>query len=441
MMKKTKIVATIGPASEKVVDLKKMIKEGMNVCRLNFSHGDHDWHAMAIENIRTAEKHLKKKIGIMADIQGPRVRIANLSNVTLKEEEKVFLTDNRSPHNHKYKKEIVFDWNDFYEHLKRGDKVYIEDGIIQLEVGKRVKLGCVAKVLVGGIVKPHKGVNIPSISRHLGFLTIKDLLDLEFILSQDVDFIAVSFVSDKQDLLNLRRIVEHKLNKNLPASLARFDKTRTKRTNGVLLSEKELRRKGRSIPWIISKVERKEAIKNIDDIIEYSDGILVARGDLAIEMPQEKVGIFQKDIIAKCIKKKKPVIVATQMMASMIENARPTRAEISDVTNAVIDNADAVMLSNESAVGKYPIEVIKTMNDIIVSAENSPYNDIKLKKYGKLAKLLSSKNKATKKKVVYPRTLKTAIGFSSLRQEKVRISFKTSRIHERRIGTLVWGVE
>lgn len=430
-MKKTKIVATIGPASEKVADLENMIKEGMNVCRLNFSHGDHDWHRMAIENIRTAEKHLKKKIGIMADIQGPRVRIANLSNVSLKEGEKVFLTDNRSPHNHKYKKEISLSWNDFYEHLKRGDKVYIEDGMIQLIVEKRIRMGCVVKVLIGGIVKPHKGVNIPSISRHMGFLTIKDLLDLEFILSQDVDFIAVSFVSDKHDLMNLRRIVEHKLNKNLYLS----------NEHRHLADKKNLRKKDRPAPWIISKVERKKAMEHIDDIIEYSDGIMVARGDLAIEMPQEKVGVFQKDIIAKCMKKKKPVIVATQMLASMIENARPTRAEISDVTNAVIDNADAVMLSNESAVGKNFVEAVKTMNDIIISTEDSPYNDVKLKKYGKLARLLSSKSKSAKRKVVYPRTLKTAIGFSSLRQEKVRISFKTPRIYEKRIGALIWGVE
>lgn len=422
-MKKTKIVATIGPVSESVENLKKLMKEGMNVCRLNFSHGDHDWHRKTIQNIRTAEKQMRKKIGIIADIQGPRVRVANLRDVTLKEGDKVFLTDNRSPHNHKYKKEVALDWNDFYEHLGKGDKVFIEDGMIQLVVDRRIRMGCVASVLVGGIVKPHKGVNIPSISRHMGFLTIKDLLDLEFILTQDVDFIAVSFVADGKDLVNLKRIVEHKMNKtiNLPG----------KKQSNVR----------NSVPWIISKVERRKAMNNIDEIIEHSDGIMVARGDLAIEMPQEKVGVFQKDIIAKCIKKKKPVIVATQMMASMIKNNRPTRAEISDVTNAVIDNADAVMLSNETAVGENFLEVVKTMSDIVISAEKSPYNDIKLKKYGKLARILSSKNKKTKKRVVYPRTLETAIAFSSLRQEKVRISFRSSRVHERRLAALVWGVE
>ncbi|MEA2007138.1 MAG: pyruvate kinase [Patescibacteria group bacterium] len=423
-MKKTKIVATIGPASESVEDLKKLIKEGMNVCRLNFSHGDHDWHRMAIQNIRTAEKHTRKKIGIMADIQGPRVRVANLRDLILKKGDEVFLTDNSSPHNHKYKKEIALDWNDFYDHLKRGDRIYIEDGMIQLVVEKRLRLGCVAKVLIEGVVKPHKGVNIPSISRHMGFLTIKDLSDLEFILTQDVDFIAVSFVADGNDLINLKRIIQHKLNKTI-----------------VLENKKNSKKEVKKMPWIVSKVERRKAMEHIDEIIEHSDGIMVARGDLAIEMPQEKVGVFQKDIIAKCIKKKKPVIVATQMMASMIENARPTRAEISDVTNAVIDNADAVMLSNETAMGEYFLEVVKTMSEIVVSAEKSPYNDIKLKKYGKLARILSSKSKKTSKKVVYPRTLKTAIAFSSLRQEKVRISFRSSRADEKRKGALIWGVE
>ena len=419
-MKRTKIVATIGPASQKVGTLKEMVHEGMNVCRLNFSHGDHAWHKMAIARIRKIEKQMKTKIGIMADIQGPRVRIANHKNVTLKKSDKVYLTDNRSPHNHNFKKEIMLDWNGFYEHLKKRDLIFIEDGLIQLQVERRTKTGCVAKVLVEGTVKPHKGVNIPAISHHLGFLTDKDMVDLDFILSQNVDFIAVSFVATKGDLLNLRRIIDHFIER---------------RASG--------KKKGKQpvSPWVVSKVERKKAMKNIKDIIAHSDALMIARGDLAIETPQQKVAIHQKDIISKCLKAKKPTIVATQMMTSMIENTRPTRAEISDVTNAVIDNADAVMLSNESAMGKQPVEVVKTMTEIIKTAEESPYNDIKLKKYGKFAKLLSPGRKSGKrKKSVHIDSLKTAVDLSSFRQENISISVKSKNKAEDRKGTLVWGV-
>ena len=357
-MKKTKIVATIGPACEKQATLKQMVLAGMNVCRLNFSHGDYSWHKMMIKRIRRIEKQTRKKIGIMADIQGPRVRVANRNVVSVKKDETIFLTDGQTWHEGKHKKDLILDWKGFYEFLKRGDRVYIEDGLIQLEITKRMAHGCSAKVLVGGKLKPHKGVNIPSISKHMGFLTEKDLDDLEFILGQDVDFIAVSFVSNKKDLERLRAVMKQLGKSN--------------------------EKKEHQTPWIVSKIERRKALKNINEIIMASDAIMVARGDLAIETPQEKVGVYQKDIIKKCLIAKRPVIVATQMMASMIKNARPTRAEISDVTNAVVDNADAVMLSNESAVGAYPVDAISTMSKIVKSTEDSPYNDVKLKKYGKM---------------------------------------------------------
>jgi len=414
-MKKTKIVATIGPASQKQSTLKKMALEGMNVCRLNFSHGDYAWHEKVIQRIRNVEKQTRKKIGIMADIQGPRVRVANRTLVSLKKGDKVFLTDGQSMHDQRHKKDLVLDWKGFFEYLKRGDKVYIEDGLLQLEITRRMANGCSAKVLVGGELKPHKGVNIPSISKHLGFLTSKDLQDLEFILQQDVDFIAASFVATKSDLDMLRKVARQIL-----------DKSKTG--------------KNKELPWIISKIERKKALKNIGEIIRASDGVMVARGDLAIEAPQENVGVYQKDIISKCLKAKKPVIVATQMMASMINNARPTRAEISDVTNAVVDNADAVMLSNESAVGAYPVEAISTMAKIISSTEESPYNDVKLKKYGKLGRLLSSK-KRKKRKVIRVKTIDDALKVSSLRQEDIKTSLSSRKAEEKRKMSLVWGGE
>jgi pyruvate kinase len=421
-MKKTKIVATIGPASETVPVLKSLVKAGVNVCRLNFSHGQHSWHKKTIANIRKVEKDLKKKIAIIADIQGPRVRIANHKELVLRKGDKVYLTDERSPHSRNHKKNIILDWNGFYAFLKTGDVVFVEDGLIQMKVTKREKTGCVAEVTIPGTIKMHKGVNIPSISHHLGFLTNKDLVDLEFILSQDVDGLAVSFVGNSKDLRNLRTIMEHLIEKR-------------ERLNGNKGKGKK------SVPWIISKVERKKAMKNIDEIVKLSDGIMVARGDLAIEMPQEKVTIYQKDIIKKCLKQKKPVIVATQMMASMVDNIRPTRAEIADVTNAVIDNADAVMLSNETAVGAYPEDVISTMSDIIECVEESEYNDLRLKSHSSFARLLSLAKKSKKKKSVSARSLEEAVEFSFLRQEDVRIIFRTRKAEDKRKAMLLWGVE
>ncbi|MEA1925904.1 MAG: pyruvate kinase [Patescibacteria group bacterium] len=421
-MKKTKIVATIGPSSESQTVLRAMAQAGMNVCRLNFSHGDYKWHKRTIKRIRAVEKQTRKKIGIMADIQGARVRVANRSQLTVSKGEVIFLTDGRSTHNQSHEKDLVLNWKGFHEFLKRGDRVYIEDGIIQLEIVKRVRGGCSARVLVDGKLKPHKGVNIPSISKYLGFLTSKDLDDLQFILSQNVDFIAASFVSRKEDLKNLKRVIQHFYEREKKDRRAKKD------------------RQQRNMPWIISKIERRKALKNIKEIIKESDAIMVARGDLAIEMPQEKVAIYQKDIVQKCIKAKKPVIVATQMMASMINNARPTRAEISDVTNAVIDNADSIMLSNETAVGAYPVKVVEAMAKIIKSTEDSPYNDVKLKKYGRLAKLLFLAKKR-KTKIFKAKDLEETVRVSSLRQEDVKITLTSKKPELKRKAALVWGVD
>jgi pyruvate kinase len=427
-MKNTKIVATIGPASEKIETLQNMMKLGLNVCRLNFSHGEHSWHEKAIEKIKKAARKSEKRIGIMADIQGPRIRVASKEKIDLDKEDKVFLSDRKSVHSHRYKKEILLDWDDFYVHVKKGDRVFIEDGLIDLEIEKREKGGCVARVLVGGTVQNHKGVNIPAISSHLGFLTEKDLKDLDFVLSKEVDFIAASFVGSAQDIVNLRNIIEnweekhHKLAKATAGNIHQ---------NGMNLD----------MPWIVAKIERKRAIKNIDKIIEEADAIMVARGDLAIEMQQEKVTIFQKEIIKKCNLAKKPVIVATQMMHSMIEKARPTRAEITDITNAVIDQADAVMLSNETAIGNYPELVIETVAKIIKEAEDSPYNDVALKKKNKFARLVSRKKrkKDVRKKLVLAENLRECLEYSSLRQEDVKIKLDSSRGEDKRKGTLIWG--
>lgn len=428
-MKNTKIVATIGPASEKIEILESMMKAGLNVCRLNFSHGDYIWHEKAIKRIREAAQKSEKRVGIMADIQGPRIRVVNRESIKLEEKDKVFLSDQKSVHSHRYKKEIILDWNDFYTHVKKGDRVFIEDGLIDLEIEKKEKGGCVAKVIVGGTVKTHKGVNIPAISAHLGFLTEKDLKDLDFVLSKEVDFIAASFVGSAQDIINLRNIIENWEEKHHKLARTKVGKIHKR---GINLDR----------PWIVAKIERKKAIKNIDQIIKESDAIMVARGDLAIEMQQEKVTIFQKEIIAKCNRAKKPVIVATQMMHSMIENARPTRAEITDITNAVIDQADAVMLSNETATGNYPKKVIETVADIIKEAEHSPYNDVSLKKKNKFARMMfrEKRKKDSRKKLVLAENLRECLEYSSLRQEDVKIKLDSSKGEEKRKGVLIWGV-
>lgn len=423
-MKRTKIIATIGPASENAEVLKNMIENGMNVCRLNFSHNNYEWHKKIISRIRRVSKQKRKHIGIMADIQGPRIRIANKKSVAIEKGDKIFITDEKSCAKHKYKKELILDWNDFYSFVHKKDLVFIEDGLMELQIIKRVVGGCVAKVSTGGIVNPRKGVNIPSISKHLGFLTAKDLNDLHFILSQDVDFVAASFVSSGKDIINLRNVMSRILEKDLG-----------KNEKGQLTIKK---------PWIVAKIENQSAVENIDDIVKEVDVIMVARGDLAIEMPQEKMGISQKKIIKSCIKHKKPVIVATQMMASMVESARPTRAEISDVTNAVVDQADAVMLSGETASGKYPEKVIETMDKILKSVEESPYNDLRLKKTNRFARMIFSLRRTKRneiKKIVQAKNIKEALGFAALRQEDIKIHLLTTKIDQKNKATIVWGVD
>ncbi len=424
-MKRTKIVATIGPASEKTSVMKELIKAGVDVIRLNFSHGNYSWHKKVIERIRLVEKITRKKIAIMADIQGPRIRIANKKKIKLKNKEKIFITDLDHFYSHQYKKEILLDWKSFFEYLKTGNLIYIEDGLIQLKVIKKYKDGVAAEVIEAGEVCPHKGVNIPTISHHLGFLTPKDVQDIEFILSQDVDAIAVSFVSNRKDLKNLKEVMNHLIKKK--------DKK-------LKNQEKKNKRKEEKIcfPWIISKIEREDAVLNIEDIIEESDGIMVARGDLAIEAPQEKVAIFQKNIIKQCLKLKKPSIVATQMMASMVKKARPTRAEISDVTNAVIDQADAIMFSNETAVGVDPVKVVKTAVRIIEETEDSPLNDMPLKRLGKLAKKILGRS-IDRKKEIEISDFKEVLEISSLRQENISIRFLPKLKKEQRKAAFVWG--
>lgn len=347
-MKRTKIIATIGPASESKEILREMIKSGMNVARLNFSHGEYAWHAEIIKAVKNLALEMKTSIGILADLQGPRVRAQTAENINARKGEEILVSDIL------YKKSVAdfsskifyLDYPGIIKNIQKGDEILIEDGLIKIKVIKKEKNLLRAKVVSGGVIKNRKGVNIPGAKINLGALTSKDKKDLEFALKHNVDFIALSFVESAKDILNLREKIKRKLGKK------------------------------KRRPQIVAKIERREAIENLEEIIKAADAVMVARGDLGIEMNENKVAILQKKIIASSLENLKPVIVATQMLDSMIRNPRPTRAEVSDVSNAVIDHADTVMLSGESASGKYPVESVKTMSEIIESTEESPFDDI-----------------------------------------------------------------
>lgn len=351
-MKRTKIIATIGPASEKEEILRKMIEDGMNIARLNFSHGDYDWHAGIIDKIRKLAEEKGVSVGILADLQGPRIRVLMNEDLKIESGEQIWISDISAgsdfPPSSKEKKQkiIQLDQPGIIQEIRTGQDILIADGIIKLKVVAKENNFLKAEVIDGGVVGNHKGVNIPGADLKLAAITSKDEKDLEFALKKEADFVALSFVSSFQDILDLRKKMKNILG----------------RENGL--------------PQIVAKIERKQAIDNLDEILETADAAMVARGDLGIEMDESKVAVLQKEIIKKSLERVKPVIVATQMLDSMIENARPTRAEVSDVSNAVIDHADALMLSGETASGKYPAESVKIMADIIQETEVSPFDDI-----------------------------------------------------------------
>jgi pyruvate kinase len=349
MAKRTKIIATIGPACESEEILKKIISEGMDVARLNFSHNTHEWHGEIIDRLRKISGELNLPVAIMADLQGPRIRTMVESDIDIKTGEKIMVSDVQSIKNTKYEiqntKYFLLDVPNITDGMEVGNEILIEDGTKKLKVIKKEDNFLETEVVNGGTIKNHKGVNLPDSDIKLGALTEKDLKDLKFSLGKGVEFVAASFVKDAADLKELREKIKEFSPDN-----------------------------GDSVK-IVPKIERKEAIKNIDEIIDESDAVMVARGDLGIELPESEVVIYQKEIVTKCRQKNKPVIVATQMLESMIENPIPTRAEVSDISNAVIDHADFVMLSGESANGKYPVEAVKMMREIIEKVEESPLDD------------------------------------------------------------------
>lgn len=334
-MKRTKIVATLGPACSDKAILKEMFLEGLNVCRLNFSHGSYEDHQKAINMIRELNDETGLNVAILADLQGPKIRVHEVENngILLKNGKEVTITTKKMVGT---AEKFSINYERLPEDANVGERILLDDGKLSLEVIKtNGKDEIKVRVIHGGILSSKKGVNLPNTKISLPSLTEKDRADLDFALAQNVDWIGLSFVRSARDIIELKHII----------------------------SQQGAKAK------VIAKIEKPEAVADIDDIIRESDGLMVARGDLGVEVPYQNVPLIQKMLIKKCFQYAKPIIVATQMMESMITNISPTRAEVNDVANAVLDGADAVMLSGETSVGKFPVDVIKTMSNIVKEME------------------------------------------------------------------------
>ena len=342
-MRKTKIVATIGPSSRDPEIIKALIQIGVNVFRLNFSHGDHDYHKENVERIRKVAEELKKPVAILQDLSGPKIRIGEVKEPFLLHQGEIleFYGEPVIGEKTGTTAKVYIDHPEIFQDLKEGDLIYIADGLIKVKVREKRKDKIITEVIQGGVISSRKGVNFPGVHLSISAFTEKDKRDLEFGLKMEVDLIALSFVNRKEDILECRKIVK-KIGKNQP---------------------------------IFAKIETQKALENIEEIIEVSDGLMVARGDLGVEVPIEKVPVIQKELVKKAREAGKPVIIATQMLTSMINSTTPSRADVSDIANAVLDGADALMLSDETAVGKYPVETVKMMAKTIEEAEKIyPYS-------------------------------------------------------------------
>ena len=411
---KTKVIATIGPSSSDVDVLKEMVLSGVDVVRLNFSHGERNLHKKTIKNVRKISEDLGVPICILQDLQGPKIRVGKLLNdsVDLKDNQDLKIVSKDIIGN----SDTLSIGNDILDEIKVNERILLDDGKIELKVLSSSKKQILTKVIRGGILLSRKGINLPESDISVSSLTEKDLNDLEFGLENNVDWIALSFVRSEKDINFLREKINSK----------------GKKTK------------------IIAKIEKPQAIKNIDKIIKASDGLMVARGDLGVEMPMETVPIHQKNIVEKCNKACKPVIIATQMLESMINQKTPTRAESNDVANAVLDGADAVMLSAESATGKYPLLAVKSMEKIISSVEKfSPeiYYKFEKNKYLKdrvNESLITASCRLSKQINAKAIVSMTKSGFTAFRvsgsRPKAQIFIVTNDKNLGNIMNLVWGI-
>ncbi|WP_029522060.1 pyruvate kinase [Persephonella sp. KM09-Lau-8] len=408
-MKRVKIVATLGPATNTESKIRELIKSGVDVFRFNFSHGDHPTHKKNLEKIRKVSKKLKKEVAILQDLSGPKIRVGEVEEpFYLHYEDEIWIVKDNIVGN---KEKITINHPEILDKLKKGDRIYIADGTIRLEVIKKTKKGVLCKVLVGGMVSSRKGVNFPNIKLDIPALTEKDKKDLKFGIEIGIDIVALSFVKTAKDVQEAKKYVQ------------KF---------------------GGDVP-VFAKIEKHEAIEHIDEIIDEADGIMVARGDLGVEIDMEKVPVLQKMIIKKCNEKGKPVITATQMLTSMLTSPRPTRAEVSDIANAVLDGTDAVMLSDETAVGKYPVEAVKVMKRTIEETEkiypfyqDKPVEDTTTAIASAGSSLAKDVNASSI--VAFTKSGRTAINVAKFRPA-CRILGITHDIKVLRRLNIVWGVE
>ncbi|MFW5708782.1 MAG: pyruvate kinase, partial [Chloroflexota bacterium] len=333
--KRTKIVATIGPASWDEPTIRRMIQAGMDVARINFSHGEHERHSQTIDLVRRVAEEEKRVVAILCDIQGPKIRIGKITEpFDLKKGDEITLTLDDADGTDNV---VSLPHPEFVRDIGPGMRLLLDDGNLEFEVSDVTPRSLICRVILGGTLSSRKGVMAPNAHLTLSAITEKDRADIEFALSKDTDYLAMSFVRSADDIRELRWLMRH-----IGASAA-----------------------------VIAKIEKHEALENIEEIIEVCDGIMVARGDLGLETPAEEVPFHQKRIINLCNEASKPVITATQMLSSMVDSPRPTRAEASDVYNAIIDGTDAVMLSNESASGNFPVVAVETMATIAAIAEQN----------------------------------------------------------------------
>ncbi len=411
-MSKTKIICTIGPVTESFKTLKDLSINGMDIARLNFSHGTHESHLEVIKKIRKLNKGLLTPISVLLDTTGPEIRTKKVSKkMHLKKGDRLDIavgniyddTENT----------IYVDYKKIIEDLKEGDKIMVDSGLVQLEVIKKSPNRLTCKVLNEGDISNKKHINLPGIKIDLPSITEKDKKDIIFGIAHNIDFIALSFVRSKKDIMYVRNFI--------------------KKHKGDIK--------------IIAKIEDKQAVENIDAIIEVSDGVMVARGDLGIELPMEQVPVIQKKIIDKCILNCKPVIVATHLLESMIENPIPTRAEVTDITLAVWESTDAIMLSGETTTGKYPIQALKMMSKIAKNAEITTPDEILIEReitsinqeIARSASLIA-KNIQAKAIIVPTLTGKTAMNVSSYRGHIPIYAF-TKTDKTQKILSLHWGIK
>ncbi|NBC26111.1 MAG: pyruvate kinase [Bacteroidetes bacterium] len=416
--RRTKIVCTLGPSSNSFEDIERLYRAGMNVVRINFSHGSHEGHKKTIGHVRKVARKYQYSIPVLMDLQGPKIRVGQMegNQQEITEGDIIDITTKDVTGTSTL---VPIDYPKLIEDASEGNQILIDDGLLELKVIKKNEHSLKAKVVVGGTLKSRKGVNLPDVKISMSSLTEKDKQDLEFGLKVGVDFVAMSFVRSGKDVQDV------------------ISRIRAAGSNAS----------------IIAKIEKPEAVKVIDEIIEESDGIMVARGDLGIEIPSEKVPMVQKTIIDRCRAAGKPVITATQMLDSMINNPRATRAESSDVANAVMDGTDAVMLSGETAAGKYPVEAVQAMDKIIRSVEESASNLYYSLKYRKpewkekqvveslaYSCVTIAENVEAKAISTLTHSGNTARRIAKFRPKVPIVAFTESKIVRRQLN-LVWGVE